>query len=253
MNRKNITTQDWMEDSKPWVGMDLPCNDIDCLLFNSSTTINLGDGAKARFWHNNWLEGQAPRYLAPNLFQLARRKNRSVQQELRNNNWILSLRGHIASATHIEEFISLWIRIQDVQLIQGVPDTITWNWTLDDTYSTRSAYRIQFKGSFARFRRDQIWKAHAENKCKVFTWILIHEKLLTADNLQKRDWPHQDHCALCNGPLETGLHLCLCCPFAKAVWNQILTWEHFDGILGQQQAEPLSIIPWWEEATTKVP
>jgi hypothetical protein len=70
----------------------------------------------ARFWHNNWLEGQAPRYLAPNLFQLARRKNRSVQQELRNNNWIRSLRGHIASATHIEEFVSLWIRIQDVQL-----------------------------------------------------------------------------------------------------------------------------------------
>ena len=140
-----------------------------------------------------------------------------------------------------------------MQLIQGVRDTITWNWTLDDTYSTRSAYRIQFKGSFARFRRDQIWKAHAENKCKVFTWILIHEKLLTADNLQKRDWPHQDHCALCNGPLETGLHLCLCCPFAKAVWNQILKWEHFDGNLGQQQADPLSIIPWWEEATAKVP
>ena len=71
--------------------------------------------------------------------------------------------------------------------------------------------------------------------------------------MQKRDWPHQDHCALCNGPLETGLHLCLCRPFAKAVWNQILKWEHFDGNLGQQQADPLSIIPWWEEATAKVP
>jgi len=52
--------QDWTEDSKPWVAMDLPCNDADRLLFNSSTTINLGDGTKARFWHNKWLEGQAP-------------------------------------------------------------------------------------------------------------------------------------------------------------------------------------------------
>jgi hypothetical protein len=45
--------QDWTKDSKPWVGvgMDLPFHDADRLLFNR-TTINLGDGTKARFWHN---------------------------------------------------------------------------------------------------------------------------------------------------------------------------------------------------------
>jgi hypothetical protein len=233
--------------------MDLPCNDIDRLLFNSSTTITLGDGAKARFWHNNWLDGEAPRYLAPNLFRLATRKNRTVIQELRNNNWIRSLRGRITSATHVEEFVSLWIRIQDVHLLQGVPDSITWKWTPDGTYSTRSAYRMQFCGSFSTFRSDQIWKAHAENKCKVFTWILIHGKVLTADNLQRRGWPHQDHCALCNGPLETGLHLCLHCPFAMAVWNQILTWEHFEDILSQLQQAPSQIISWWKHAASRVP
>jgi hypothetical protein len=105
--------------------MDLPCNDVDRLLFNFSTTISLGDGAKARFWHSNWLDGEAPKYLAPNLFRLASRKNRTVQQELRNNNWICSLRGRITTATHIEEFVSLCIRIQDVHLIQGVKDFIT--------------------------------------------------------------------------------------------------------------------------------
>jgi hypothetical protein len=56
-----------------------------------------------------------------------------------------------------------------------------------------------------------------------------------------------------NGPLETGAHLCLGCPFAKAVWNQILAWEHFDGLLGQQQADPIQITPWWEETTRKAP
>jgi hypothetical protein len=54
--------------------MDLPCNDVDHLLFNSSSTISLGDGTKARFWHNNWLDGEAPKYLTPNLFQLASKK-----------------------------------------------------------------------------------------------------------------------------------------------------------------------------------
>ena len=49
-----------------------------------------------------------------------------MQQELRNNNWMRSLTRKITSAVHIEEFVSLWIRIQDVHLQQGVQDSITW-------------------------------------------------------------------------------------------------------------------------------
>jgi hypothetical protein len=96
-----------VEDSKPWIGLQLPCSDADSLLFNSSIIITLGDGVKTRFWNHNWLEGEAPMYLAPNLFGLVSRKNRTVQQELKNNNWMCSLRGKITSAVHIEEFVSL--------------------------------------------------------------------------------------------------------------------------------------------------
>jgi len=98
--------------------------------------VTIGDGAKARFWHNSWLEGVAPRNLAPHLFLLVTRKNKMVQQELQNNNRIHSLRGKITTATHIEEFVSLWIRIQNVQLLLGVRDSITWKWTSDGCYST---------------------------------------------------------------------------------------------------------------------
>ena len=136
-----------------------------------------------------------------------RRKNKSVQQELRKNSWIRSLGGRITTTVQVEEFVSLWIRLQNIQLTPGVRDSIVWRWTADASYSTRSAYRIQFKGSYSEFRNDLIWKAHAENKGKVFVWILVREKILTADNLQKRGWPHHDQCALCNGPLETCLHL----------------------------------------------
>jgi hypothetical protein len=108
--------QEWVEESKSWFGSELPCSDVDRLLFNSSIKITLDNGAKAHFWHHNWLEGEAPRYLAPNLFQLALRKNRKVQHELQNNNWIRLLRERITSAVHIEEFVFLRVRIQDVHL-----------------------------------------------------------------------------------------------------------------------------------------
>ena len=160
--------QEWVEDSKPWLGFELPCNNVDRLLFNASIIITVGDGAKTRFWHYNWLDGVAPRYLAPNLFRLVSRKNRTVQQELINNNWVRSLRGRITSTVHIEEFVSLWIRIQDVHLQHNVRDSAIWRWTTNGVYSTRSAYRIQFKGSFRFFCSDMIWKAQVENKCKFF-------------------------------------------------------------------------------------
>jgi hypothetical protein len=217
---------------------------VDHLLFNASIKITLGDGAKNRFWHHNWLDGEAP-----NLFWLVSRKNRSVQHELWNNNWMSSLREKITSAIHIEEFVSLWIRIQDVHLQQGVRDSITWRWTPDGVYSTRSAYRIQFKGSFRYFHTNIIWKAQVENKCKIFTWILVQDKILTAQNLQKRGWPHQDHCVLCNGPLETYTFVCAA---------HLQRWSGTKSSLGrtslccsQPQGDPVEIRAWWEEAAKK--
>jgi len=177
--------QEWVDTSKPWVGMEVPCNDLDRALFNASTRVTIGDGRKARFWHDSWLDGEAPKFLAPSLFEAIRFKNRNVHSELQNNAWIAALRGGISTYQQVEEFISLWIRIQQVHLMPGTPDTIIWRWIESGAYSTRSAYRIQFSGSFRAFRGDLIWKVHTENKCKVFAWIMAREKALTADNLQK--------------------------------------------------------------------
>lgn len=144
-----------------------------------------------------------------------------MQQELTNNNWIRTLRGKIATAIQIEEFASLWIHIQNVHLHLDEEDKIAWKWTADGQYNTNSAYKVQFLGSYRRYRTSDIWRAQAENKCTIFTWILIQNKVLTSDNLAQCGWPHQDACALCNGPLETGYHLYIACPFAQTVWNQI--------------------------------
>jgi hypothetical protein len=40
--------QEWGDDPKPWVGTEVPCNDTDRLLFNS-TIVTIGNGDKAHF------------------------------------------------------------------------------------------------------------------------------------------------------------------------------------------------------------
>lgn len=42
-------------------------------------------------------------------------RNKTVQQELDQDTWIRSLRNKITTATQLQEFVSLWIRIQDVR------------------------------------------------------------------------------------------------------------------------------------------
>jgi hypothetical protein len=71
----------WKECTRehhPWKGLEVPCNQVDRLLFSASTTVTIGDGNTAMFWHDSWLDGMAPRNIAPHLFELISRKNKSV-------------------------------------------------------------------------------------------------------------------------------------------------------------------------------
>ena len=96
----------------------MPCNNVANLLFRASTSVALGNDIKGRFWHHSWLDGH--------LFELVKRKNKSVAQELSNNAWIEALRNKVTTSTQIEEFVSLWIRIQHIHLQPDVADSITW-------------------------------------------------------------------------------------------------------------------------------
>jgi hypothetical protein len=94
-------------EDHPWKGFDVPCNLADRLLFSDSTIVTVGDSKTSKFWHDIWLDDMAPRNLAPHLFKLVSRKNKSVAIEINDGNWIRSLRGKITYTVQIEEFVSL--------------------------------------------------------------------------------------------------------------------------------------------------
>lgn len=45
----------WFDPDHPWVGTEVPCNEVDKQLFWASTVVTLGNGSKARFWEFPWL------------------------------------------------------------------------------------------------------------------------------------------------------------------------------------------------------
>ena len=66
-------------------------NATDRQLFRASTVVILGEGTKASFWQSSWVQGQAPMDLFPDPFKLAWRKNKTVKEEVQNQNWIRGL------------------------------------------------------------------------------------------------------------------------------------------------------------------
>jgi hypothetical protein len=99
----------------------------------------VGNGATALFWVDRWLDGQAIRNIAPDLFALIpkhARKRRTVREATNERRWIADIQGATSS-------LALWIRVRDVQLVP-VPDTLLWRWTKEVQYSSKSCYEFLF-------------------------------------------------------------------------------------------------------------
>jgi hypothetical protein len=173
------------------------------------------------FWESAWLDGQAPRDIAPSLYKLAWRKSNSVAEDLSNDNWTRGL-WRMNTAEAMAELIMLWERIQEVQ-VSDQQDTIRWRWTASGVYSVKSAYLAQFKGSYCTFNYMAIWQAKVEGKHRFFAWLLLQCKLLTADRLLSRNWPCDPICILCDQAFEMAEHLCLHCVYARQVWHLVST------------------------------
>jgi hypothetical protein len=216
-------------------------------LFRASTKITLGDGLFAKFWHDNW-SGRGPlSATAPELFKIASCKNRSVHKELLNDNWIRSV-ARISTAAQLREFIDVASSLHDIHLDPHLKDSITWLWMANGEYSASSAYHIQFQGSFPKFDSKKIWCAYVEPKAKLFAWLVLHKRILTADLLAKKGWPHDPTCQLCHNDPETADHLCKDCPFTKDVWNTMSMWAGGQG--GTQPQDHCSIDCWWNAFTS---
>jgi len=141
----------WEDPDRPWVGSEVPCSEVDKKLFRCSTVVTLGDGRTALFWESAWSDGVAPRDFAPHLYKLAWRKGLTVREEVEYQTWTRGL-WRMSTADEMAEFVLLWEKVQEV-FFSDEPDRIIWKWTKNGLYSSKSAYEIQFVGSYCTFNR----------------------------------------------------------------------------------------------------
>jgi len=176
---------EWHDPDKPWIGTELPVDDIDRALFTACTKVTVHNGKKASFWNSSWLNGISPATLFPQLHLHSKRKNRTVASALSEDNWIRDV-AHNLSPPILDAFFQLWSIIDSFQpsLTDDGEDTLVWKLSADGLYSSRSAYHAQFIGGTDSLFPSKGWRVWAPAKCKIFLWLLLQDRVWTAARLQ---------------------------------------------------------------------
>jgi len=135
--------KEWEGERRPLTNSDTPCDTTDRLLFAVATSITVGDGRRTSFSSSAWLQGQRPQDLAPNMFQISKNKNKSLNEALHNRAWIrdIDLRHAGFTSQHFVEYVQLWHALNHFQLQSDRKDNIIWNFMLDGKFTTGLAYR----------------------------------------------------------------------------------------------------------------
>ena len=77
---------------------------------------------------------------------------------------------------------------------------------------------------------------------KIFTWLLLQNRLWTCDRLQRCGWPNNYFCPLCVRNLETMHHLIWSCPLAREVWERVAARRGCQQFHPRQQVQEESVI-----------
>jgi hypothetical protein len=235
----------------PWCGTELPIDSVDTALFAAATRVQVRNGRKAMFWTSSWLHGTSPASLFPALYQHCKRKKRTVAEALEDN-WIRDIMQGI-TAQLFSDYVLLWGLVDEANFdpsTQG-EDEIFWTRTSDASYSSRSAYGIQFDGSIESSFPTTVWRVWAPSRCKFFMWLLLQNRVWTADRLLLREWPNNYFCSLCWRNLETAAHLFVECPELICLWNA--RWQDKSGEISVRGQQHQSSTPSFGSLTKELP
>jgi hypothetical protein len=102
-------------------------------------------------------------------------------------------------------------------LLQNHPDTLLWmggdNSGILSVNNVYNAIATKFWSPRVFGWRRNFWKWECPLKIKLFTWLVVENKILSWKNLQKRGWVGPGICSLCKQSNESGKHIFIKCSF----------------------------------------
>jgi hypothetical protein len=176
----------------------------------------VGNGLKTSFWKSVWIGNLPLSVQFPVLFDLTYDKDVSVNDVFTSNFESLTFRRRIVGNLRMlfEEMISCCNQVS----LSDQEDKIVWNlgkkgFSVNSMYKKKMEDQVLIPYKF-------LWKSKLPHKIKVLFWLVARNKILTRDNLMKRNWIGSLDCCF-YGVDESIDHLFFHCPIAKYMWRVI--------------------------------
>jgi hypothetical protein len=178
--------------------------------------MEIGNGYATSFWRDKWCGDEPFCIKYKRLFDLSLNKEISVNGALRDScNSLIFRRRLFGVGANLLENLK-----KDCEGYCFKDSKDKPSWILDKKgFSVKSLYR-QFKQNTIRKPYWFIWKAKIPQRIKVFLWLILEDKILSKENLKKRNWHGNVNCDWC-GCLETTNHIFYNCQVATFTWKVI--------------------------------
>jgi len=145
------------------------------------------------FWHDWWCGDRSLKQCFPALFSIVRNKDAMVVDNLAVHNGVIQW--NVLFTQEIQDWdmdmlISFFDRLYFISARHGEGDRLVWNPSKKGLFEVRSFYEelIRKDGpSFSSFPWKNIWRVKAPIRAAFFVWSAALGKILTHDNLRKRN------------------------------------------------------------------
>jgi hypothetical protein len=152
--------------------------------------------------------------------------------------------------------LSFFDRLYSTSIRHGEGDKLVWNPSNKGLFEVRSFYEELSRkdGPFLSFFPwKNIWRVKASTRVAFFVWSAALGKILTHDNLRKRNVIVMEWCCVCKKSGESIDHLLLHCEVARALWSYVLILFGVEWIMPRTVLELLN--SWgggdWEWSTQR--
>jgi hypothetical protein len=194
-------------------------------IFRGIAYCKIGKGDTALFWKDEWNHG-VMQDLYPCLFSFVQNEDISVKDFCSAND--ISDIFHLpVSPEAFQQFQQVQHLTQQMNLSQSTNDVWTFQW--GDLYTSRKYYKFVYRSISPPAPFSWIWKSKLWPKLKVFSWLLLVDRLNTRNMLKRRhlNIGNDYSCPLCSsGEEETLEHLFFSCPFSVSCWDMLnINWN----------------------------
>uniref|UniRef100_A0A2N9FIH8 Reverse transcriptase zinc-binding domain-containing protein n=1 Tax=Fagus sylvatica TaxID=28930 RepID=A0A2N9FIH8_FAGSY len=184
--------------------------------------VEVGDGAKTRFWTDIWCGTCSLKDGFPELYRIARNKEALVMDHLHYHNdsvsWDLNFTWH-AQDWELDAVAS-FLELLSSSSVKGYgEDRICWRGSSKEGFQVRNYCKNLLPSAGILVPWKKIWKTNAPLRLAFFFWVVALGCILTTDNLRRRHVIVLDWCCMSKESGESISHLLLHCSAAMEIWS----------------------------------